>query len=145
MNWESFRRARSRAGRWLIPVAAAMALVLPSATMAQQDQGVLPVVTDDVVAVVDGSDVAAVAPDQGWIDPAAAPTEGWVVDPNAAPVDPAADPNAIPVEAAPADAADAIPVEPAVPVDQLPAINPSLAPPPSTGNLTPGANWNPPA
>jgi lipoprotein-anchoring transpeptidase ErfK/SrfK len=134
----------------VLPLMSALALSPPALA---QDGGIVPVVTDEAIAVVDGFDVpqvdgawqdpnaiSAADPNAVWTDPAAAPAEGeWV--------DPASDPNAVPVDETWVD--PNAPVAPApdpnaVPLDQLPPMTPMGPPASVLGGVLPDVNWTPP-
>jgi lipoprotein-anchoring transpeptidase ErfK/SrfK len=143
-------RSRVSALRRLAVRTALLALVaaplaLPAGVGAQ-DAGIVPVVTDEAVAVVEGLDVPAI--DDAWQDPNAV----WQ-DPNAIAMDPAAtgddgawvDPNAAPVADEWVDPAAVTSPDPnAVPLDQLPAITPMGPPASVLGGVLPTEDWQPP-
>ena len=142
------RRAR-RTGGWWLRLALLAALLPPLASpilvAAQEAPQIVPIVSEEAVAVVEGevgwAPIEPVAAPEGeWVDPAAAP-----VDANGMPIDPAsAGPALAPVESVESMPVQAV-VAPDSPLEAAPAMAPSQAPPPPV--MAPAAapvDWAPP-
>ena len=150
-------RGTRRTDGWRFRFAVLGALLAPLASpfvaAAQDAPPIVPVVSQEAVAVIEGQGEGewapiepVAAPEGEWVDPAAADVE--MLDPAlTAPtsVDAALDPSLAAVDSAEAAALEGA-VEPAAAAEPIPALAPSLAPPASVAGPSPSVieDWAPP-